>query len=55
MPVDDVIEGMIAKGANSLELEGVATGNGMTSLREDGWRKVLQGVTSVEEVLRVTV
>ena len=27
----------------------------MTSLREDGWQKALQGITSVEEVLRVTV
>jgi len=27
---------------------------GMRTLREDGWRKVRQGVTSVDEVLRVT-
>jgi general secretion pathway protein E/type IV pilus assembly protein PilB len=27
---------------------------GMHTLRQDGWDKVLQGVTSVEEVLRVT-
>ena len=55
MGVDDTIESMIAKGANSLELEAAATKNGMTSLRSDGWRKVLLGITSVEEVLRVTV
>ena len=27
---------------------------GMQTLRMDGWRKVLEGVTSVDEVLRVT-
>jgi type II secretory ATPase GspE/PulE/Tfp pilus assembly ATPase PilB-like protein len=26
----------------------------MKTLREDGWAKVLNGVTTVEEVLRVT-
>lgn len=28
---------------------------GMTTLRQDGWRKVQDGITTVEEVLRVTV
>jgi type II secretory ATPase GspE/PulE/Tfp pilus assembly ATPase PilB-like protein len=27
---------------------------GMRTLREDGWLKVRRGVTSIEEVLRVT-
>jgi len=27
---------------------------GMRTLRQDGWRKVLRGITSIEEVLRVT-
>ena len=31
-----------------------AGSNGMRSLREDGWMKVAQGVTSADEVLRVT-
>ena len=26
--------------------------SGMTTLRQDGWRKVLQGITTVEEVAR---
>jgi type IV pilus assembly protein PilB len=31
----------------------VARQQGMSTLREDGWVKVLQGVTSIEEILRV--
>jgi type II secretory ATPase GspE/PulE/Tfp pilus assembly ATPase PilB-like protein len=27
----------------------------MTTLREDGWKKVAAGITTVEEVLRVTL
>ena len=28
--------------------------NGMRNLREDGWMKVREGVTTVDEVMRVT-
>jgi type II secretory ATPase GspE/PulE/Tfp pilus assembly ATPase PilB-like protein len=28
--------------------------NGMRNLREDGWLKIAHGVTTVEEVMRVT-
>ena len=31
-----------------------AAAEGMRSLREDGWEKVRQGITTIEEVLRVT-
>jgi type II secretion system protein E len=31
-----------------------AVSSGMKTLREDGWRKVIRGLTSVDEVLRVT-
>ncbi|WP_235341730.1 GspE/PulE family protein [Bifidobacterium boum] len=55
MGVDTTMEELIAKGATSLEIEEAAKANGMTSLREDGWAKALAGITSVEEVLRVTV
>ena len=27
---------------------------GMRTLREDGWRKVVLGITTIEEVLRIT-
>ena len=55
MGVDTQMEDLIARGATSLEIEKAARSSGMTSLREDGWQKALHGITSVEEVLRVTV
>ena len=27
---------------------------GLKTLRDDGWRKVLEGITTIEEVLRVS-
>ena len=32
----------------------VARRNGMRNLREDGWLKVMNGVTTADEVMRVT-
>ena len=55
MGVDATMEDMIAKGATSLDIQAAAEAAGMTSLRDDGWQKVLEGITSVDEVLRVTV
>ena len=40
--------------ASSWELRKVALTEGMTTLREDGWRKVLEGRTSIDEIIRVT-
>ncbi len=41
-------------GASSWKVEEMAIQQGMRTLRLDGWRKVLAGRTSVEEVVRVT-
>jgi general secretion pathway protein E/type IV pilus assembly protein PilB len=40
--------------ATAWEIRRAAQEEGMTTLRQDGWRKVLTGRTTVEEVLRVT-
>jgi len=40
--------------ATAWEIRRAALEEGMTTLRQDGWRKVLTGRTTVEEVLRVT-
>ena len=40
--------------ASSWAIEQAAVRSGMRTLREDGWRKVLTGRTTVDEVLRVT-
>jgi hypothetical protein len=36
------------------ELKQCAIGEGMETLRQDGWRRVVQGKTTIEEVVRVT-
>ena len=45
---------VIMSGADATVLHAAARQQGMTTLYEDGLRKVVQGVTSMEEVLRVT-
>ena len=41
------LEGMV-------EVESAAVKGGMKTLRQDGWRKVRAGITSLSEVLRVS-
>jgi type II secretory ATPase GspE/PulE/Tfp pilus assembly ATPase PilB-like protein len=48
----DVREAILRK-ASAAELRKIAIKNGMTSMLEDGFQKVRQGDTTVEEVLRV--
>jgi type IV pilus assembly protein PilB len=45
---------LILNGTFAGEIKEVAKKQGMKTLREAGLRKVLEGVTTVEEVLRVT-
>jgi general secretion pathway protein E len=54
MLVDDDIRGMVTGNVDSKTIKAKAVSKGMASLRADGARKVLQGVTSVAEVLRAT-
>ena len=51
--IDDAMRTMIHDGAGEHELERHARQHS-PSIRQDGWDKVLKGVTSIEEVLRVT-
>jgi type IV pilus assembly protein PilB len=55
MPVTPELRDMILKGASSAELRAMAQSQGMKTLRQAGLLKVLEGMTTVEEVLRVTV
>ena len=50
----DRIRKMIMGNADAADLTRAARENGMRNLREDGWLKVSQGVTTAEEVMRVT-
>jgi type IV pilus assembly protein PilB len=42
------------KNADAIDITNAARRNGMLSLREDGWNKVSTGVTTAEDVMRVT-
>ncbi len=53
--MDDEIQQMIFNNAPARDLRARARESGMRTLREDGVRKALAGVTTVSEVLRVTM
>ncbi len=52
--LDDMMRDKIASNPNVTELRRLCVERGMVTLREDGFRKVAQGMTTVDEVLRVT-
>ncbi len=54
MLMDDAIGPLVLKGADAQAVKRAAAEQGMDSLRDDGARKVLIGLTSVEEVLAAT-
>jgi type IV pilus assembly protein PilB len=55
MPVTEQIENLAVQRAPASEIKKVAVAEGMVTLRHDGLRKTADGLTSLEEVLRVTV
>ena len=55
MPVSEEIERMAVERASAVEIGRVAREQGMRTLRDDGMFKVLDGVTTLEEILRVVV
>jgi general secretion pathway protein E/type IV pilus assembly protein PilB len=50
----DELRSMALKQASTNEIRRLAVQLGMRGLREDGWRKVAAGFTTVEEVIRLT-
>ncbi len=55
MEVSDGLRELILCGASSLELKKKAADEGMITLRHSGLRKIRDGITTVEEVVRETV
>jgi type IV pilus assembly protein PilB len=51
--VSEAIQGLIMKQSTSSEIEKAALGEGMINMRQDGYLKVLDGKTTLEEVNRV--
>ncbi|MFH0731472.1 MAG: ATPase, T2SS/T4P/T4SS family [Candidatus Omnitrophota bacterium] len=52
--IDDKIKDLIVRRAAAGEIKKTALASGMRTLRQDGWRKVIDGITTPEEVMRVT-
>lgn len=52
--VNDHIRQLAHDRTNSWDILNAAVQNGLNTLRHDGWDKVLRGVSSVDEILRVT-
>ena len=53
--IDDEVRHMIINGATTIQLRARARELGMRTLREDGVRKVLSGMTTAEEVITTTM
>jgi type IV pilus assembly protein PilB len=55
MPVSEELRTIILKGGQTAEIREMAQSQGMKTLRQAGLNNVLEGTTTVEEVLRVTL
>ncbi|WP_062293393.1 GspE/PulE family protein [Demequina phytophila] len=53
MPINEEIERLTVARASSAEIANAAVDAGMETLIQDGWAKVMDGTTSLEELLRV--
>jgi len=52
--MDDNLRDVVARNPNVSEFRRMCVGRGMVTLREDGFKKVQKGTTTLEEVLTVT-
>lgn len=52
--LDEEIKELVSSAASTIEIRRAARERGMITLREEGWQKVQEGMTSVEEVARIT-
>jgi type II secretory ATPase GspE/PulE/Tfp pilus assembly ATPase PilB-like protein len=54
LEIDEELRKMISERASSADIETRAREKGMLTMIEDGFAKCIQGITTVEEILRVT-
>lgn len=54
LPMDTDIRKLITQSATTEDLENQARKNGMSTMSEDGFLKIVQGITSLEEVMSAT-
>ncbi len=55
LPVTGRIRKEIIRKSSAEQIKEVAVKSGMLTLRQDGWRKVREGVTTIPEILKVTL
>ncbi len=55
LPVSEAIKALVIKKAATKEITNQAIADGMLTMTEDGFIKAAQGLTSIEEVLRVII
>lgn len=53
LPVTDKVAKMILSHTDSTDIEKEAVGDGMITMKQDGYMKAIEGITTIEEVLRV--
>ena len=54
LPMSEAIRQLIMKQSSADEIRKLAVSEGMTTMLEDGLKKVLAGITTVDEILRAT-
>jgi type IV pilus assembly protein PilB len=55
MPLNEPLRRVIIEGGSALDIKKLALEQGMETLRRVGWRNVIRGKTTIEEILQVTV
>ncbi len=55
LPIDEVLKSMIAARKTTQEIIEYANSNGMKTMRQNGLAKVIEGITTLEEINRVTL
>lgn len=55
MPMKEEMKDLVLNGASSSELKSEAIRLGMSTLRQSGIKKIAEGVTTIEEVTRITM
>jgi type IV pilus assembly protein PilB len=54
MPLGDELKELVLQGASAMDIKREALKNGMATLRMSGISKVMEGATSLDEIMRVT-
>jgi len=55
MPISDAMKRLIIEGANAVQLGDQAAAEGIWDIRRSGLKKVMDGITTLSEINRVTI